>query len=157
MGFEKVALFGTIDLELESTGTATLTLSTDCPGTAIALRETKTIPATITRRVVRFRLQGTTKGRLYSLRITPANGVIMRLYGARIWARVLPAAEWQWYVVPMMAGSEEWTPVKLDIPPMGPWEKRDLEIPKMGQWEQVKLPIAPTAANPEWVKLEMDS
>lgn len=155
MGFEKVAIFGLIDAELESTGTGTLTLKTDLPGNALAVRETKAIPATA-RRVVRFRLQGTTKGRLYVVKLTPANGSVIRLYGARIFARVLPGAEWAWYAVPVPPTSEEWQPMKLDIPGLSEWSQVKLPIPPMSDWSEVKLPIKPTPANPEWVNLEMD-
>jgi hypothetical protein len=168
MGFQQVAIFGVIDVEMESTGTGTLTLSTDLPGTALAVRETKAILAT-SRRPVRFRLLGTTKGHIYSVRIVPANGCVMRLYKARIWARVLPGPEWQWYAIPLPATPEEWSEVKLEIPGVGQWEERKLEIPPMGQWTEAKLPIAPpsewsvqqlpirpTPANPSWVNIGVD-
>lgn len=171
MGFERVAIFGLIDVDLESTGTGTLTLSTDLPGIALAARETKAIPAT-SRRSMRFRLQGTTKGHLYTLRIVPAPGCLMRLYGARIWARVLPGGAWQWYPVPMIETPAEFTPVKLPIPPTGEWEPVKLPVPPTPEeWSPVKLPIPPTPqefspvplpikptpANPEWVNIEIDS
>jgi hypothetical protein len=169
MGFERVAIFGLIDLHLDSTSTGTLTLKTDLPGNDMAVRETAAIPAT-GRRVLRFRLQGTTKGRLYSVKAAPVNGGVIRLYGARIWARVLPGPGWAWYEIPVPPTSEEWTPVKLPIPPMGDWAAAKLPIPEVGDWSAVKLPIPPTPeewtpeklpikptpANPEWVSLEID-
>jgi hypothetical protein len=169
MGFERVAIFGLIDLHLEATTAGTLTLSTDLPGNALTVRETKTIPAT-GRRVLRFRLQGTTKGRLYSVKVVPSVGGVIRLYGGRIWARVLPGTAWGWYEIPIPATSEEWTPVKLPIPPVGEWTAVKLPIPPVGEWAPVKLPIPPTSEewlpaklpikptppNPEWVRLEID-
>jgi hypothetical protein len=172
MGFERVALFGLIDLELETTGAATLTLSTDLPSNGMTVKETKSIAAT-GRRVVRFRLRGTTKGRLYSVKVTPAFGAVLRLYGGRIWARVLPNSEWAWYQIPIPETPVEWTPVKLPIPetpqewtavklpiPETPetWTPVKLPIPPTPEeWTAVQLPIKPTPANPEWVELETDA
>ena len=181
MGFERVAIFGLIDLDLDSTTGGSITLSTDLPGNAMAIRETKGIP-TVGRRVVRFRLQGTTKGRLYAVRVTPAGIGVIHLYGGRIWARVLPGTEWQWYALPIPT-TGDWAPVKLDIPETGPWQPSKLPVPLTGDWEPSKLPIpptddwqpaklpipptndwapsplpiAPTPQNPEWIPLEMDS
>jgi len=172
MGFERVAIFGLIDADLESTSTGTLTLSTDLPGNAMAVRETKTIPAT-GRRVVRFRLLGTTKGHLYKLKIVPTGSGVIRLYGARIWARVLPGNAWAWYVVPVPPTPEEWTAQPLPIPrtpeewtaarlpiPETPeqWTAQPLPIPPTSEeWKPEPLPIKPTPANPEWVNIEVDS
>lgn len=171
MGFERVAIFGLLDLELDATAGGTVTLSTDLPGNAMAVKETKSIPAT-TRRVVRFRLKGTTKGRLYSLKVTPTGGGVIRLYGGRIWARVLPGNAWDWYAIPIPPTSEEWSavklpipetpqefsPVKLPIPPTSEeWNAVKLPIPETPQeFSPVKLPIKPTPENPEWVNLETD-
>lgn len=181
MGFERVAIFGLLDLELEATATGQVTLSTDLPGNAMAVKERKPIPVTTTRRVVRFRLQGTTKGRLYSIKVSGAG--IIRLYGGRIWARVLPGQAWAWYTIPVPPTSEEWQAVKLPIPGVGEWQAAKLPIPEMGEWQAaklpipgvgewqpvklpipptsedwqpVKLPIKPTPDNPEWVSLEID-
>jgi len=140
---ERVAIFGLLDLEYESPVPGTVTLSTDLPGDAMAVRETKRALATDTRRVVRFRLQGTTKGRLYSVKVRP-DGDGMILYAGRIWARVLPSPQWQWYAIPIPPTSEEWTAAPLPIPPSG-------------EWTEVPLPIAPTPANPVWVQLPVDA
>jgi hypothetical protein len=169
MGFERVALFGLLDLELDASLGGAVTLSTDLPGNALAVRETKPIPATL-RRVVRFRLQGTTKGRLYSVRVTPNGGGAIRLYGGRIWARVLPGPEWQWYALPVPP-TGEWTPARLPIPEVGEWTAAKLPIPPTPEewtpaklpipptseeWTPEKLPIQPTPQNPSWVNLEID-
>lgn len=166
MAFERVALFGIIDVDLESTGAGTLYLSTDVPGVALSVRETKAIAAT-SRRPVRLRLKGTTQGHLYSLRIVPAYGAQMRIYGARIWARVLPNP-WAWYPVPLIeTGTWEprplpipqtgdWAPRPLPIPPTGDWEGARLPIPKTEDWVAAQLPIIPTPPNPEWVEIPTD-
>ena len=181
MGFERTAIFGIIELHLEATAGGSLTLSTDLPGNAMAVRETKGIPVT-GRRILRFRLNGTTKGRLYSVKVSPTGSGIIRLYGGRIWARMLPGNQWSWYAIPIPETSEEWSPVKLPIPPIGEWEARPIPIPPMGEWEarplpipglgewearQIpipptsdwnpqQMPIKPTPANPEWVNLQVD-
>jgi hypothetical protein len=110
------------------------------------VRETKTIPTT-GRRVLRFRLQGTTKGRLYSVKVAPTGSGVIRLYGGRIWARSLPGAEWGWIAIPIPETSSEWTSVPLPIPGMGEWEPAKLPIPGVGEWTMAKLPIPETG---EW-------
>jgi hypothetical protein len=152
---ERITLFGIIDVELESTGAGTLTLSTDLPGNAMVVRETKPIAATVSRTVVRFRLAGTTKGHLYNLKIQPNNGVVMRIFSAKIWARVMPG-EWAWYAVPVPA-TGDWTEAKLPIPPMGEWAAQPLPIPPTpADWTPQPLPIKPTPQNPEWVNIPID-
>jgi hypothetical protein len=179
MAFERVALFGLIDVDLECTGTGTLKLKTDLPGNALAVRETKAIPAT-SRRVLRFRLQGATKGHIYTLNITPTSGT-MRIYGARIWARLLPGDAWSWYVVPVIPSSDwqavplpipqtgewqarelpipatsEWMGRELPIPQTSEWAPRELPIPPTSDWNPQPLPIKPTPPNPEWVEIPID-
>lgn len=180
----QIAIFSTIDLELDCTTTATLTLSTDLPGNAMAVRETKAITA-CTRRIFRFKLQGTTKGHRYSIKVTPASGCILQLYAGSVYARVLPGPGWAWYPIPIPSTPEEWTQValpipetpqawqevKLPIPETGEWEARKLPIPDTPEdwqamplpipptpadWSPVQLPIKPTPANPEWVNVEVD-
>jgi hypothetical protein len=163
---QRVAIFGLIDLEVESTAGGTLTLSTDLPGDAMALRETKAIPVTTTRRVVRFRLKGTTKGRLYSVKVSGPG--IIRLYAGKIWARVLPGAEWAWYTIPIPVTGDwsatplpipptgEWTPAVLPIPRTADWNPAQLPIPPTADWTPAPLPIKPTPANPEWVDIAVD-
>jgi len=156
---QQVALFGIIELEFHATAGGTLTLRTDLPGDAMAVRETRSIPTTSgSRRVVRFRLAGTTKGRLYSVKVVPTGAGIIRLYAGRIWARLLPNPEWSWYSIPIPETSEEWTAVPLPIPQTPQeWERVQLPIPPTSeQWERVALPIKPTPANPEWVDVPVD-
>jgi hypothetical protein len=138
------------------------------PGAGLAVRETKLI-APQARDWARFRLNGTTKGKLYTVKLVPVAQA--RIYGARIWARVLgpAAAAWQWYPVQIIETPNEWTPVKLAIPPMGEWEPRSLQVPPMGEWTPqalgvpmvtdwmpTKLPISPTPITPEWYAVEVD-
>jgi hypothetical protein len=154
---EHVALFGIIELQYHATNGGTLTLSTDLPGDAMAVRETRTLPTTAgSRRVIRFRLSGNTKGRLYRVKVVPTGNGIIRLYAGRIWARLLPSPQWQWYAIPIPETPEEWERVALPIPATGEWERVALPIPPTGDWERVQLPIKPTPPNPEWVDIPVD-
>jgi hypothetical protein len=156
---ERVAIFGIIELTLHCNGTGTLTLSTDLPSGNMEVRETKPIAITTqSRQVVRYRLQGTTKGHLYSVKVVPIGFNTIKLYGGRIWARLLPNPEWGWYPIPIPPTSEEWEARKLPIPPTSEeWEARPLPIPPTSeQWERVALPIKPTPPNPEWVDVPVD-
>lgn len=155
----QVAIFGIIELEFHATNGGTLTLSTDLPGDAMAVRETRAIPDTAgSRRVVRFRLQGTTKGRLYQVKVVPEGFGIVRLYAGRLWARLLPNPQWAWYEIPIPPTPEEWTAVKLPIPPtVEEWQRVALPIPPTSeQWDRVALPIRPTPPVPEWVDIPVD-
>ncbi len=157
---ERVAIFGIIELQFEATAGGTLTLSTDLPGEAMTVRETRTIPSTSgsSRRVLRFRLAGTTKGRLYAVKVVPTGSGIVRLYGGRIWARILPDPQWAWFAIPIPPTSEEWEQRPLPIPATSEsWERVSLPIPPTGDWERVSLPIKPTPANPEWVDIPVDA
>ncbi len=167
---EKVAIFGLLDVEMEATGTGSISLSTDMPGNAMAVRETATIAAS-SWRTLRFRLAGTTKGHSYKLKITPTSGTI-RLYAAKIWGRVLPDGAWSWWPVPIIDTPVEFTPVSLPIPPTPEewtaralpipatteeWTARQLSIPPTPEeWAQVSLPIKPTPIIPEWINVEID-
>jgi len=169
MGFEKVALFGLLDLDMECTGSVTITLWTDLPGNALAVRETHQIGAAFSRSIRRFRLLGTTKGHLYKLRVQPDAASTLRLYRARIWARSLPGTVWAWYVVPVISTPDEWVAKALPIPGLSEWGAHVLPIPQMGEfapvklpipdmgdWGASKLPIQPTPEFPQWVELQVD-
>lgn len=149
-----IALFGTLEIEMECDFPVTVTLRTDLPA-PWAVRETKTVNPQ-ERRYARLRLSGTTKGRQYSLKVLPSTYGTCRVYAARIWARLLTPGSpsgWAWYAVPILeAGDEQWRPVKLPIPEVGDWEARALPIPGVGDWEPVKLPIPET---PDWAPVKL--
>lgn len=155
---EHVAIFGIIELNVDATAGGTLSLSTDLPGDSMAVRETKNIPVTTGRRVIRLRLKSTTKGRLYAVRVQPTGAGIIRLYAGRIWARILPGAEWAWFAIPIPETSEEWERRSLPIPATSEeWQRVQLPIPETPEaWERVALPIKPTPPNPEWVDIPVD-
>lgn len=155
---ERVAIFGIVELNVDASNGGSLTLSTDLPGDSMAVRETKVIPVTTGRRVIRLRLMGTTKGRLYSAKVEPTGNGIIRLYAGRIWARILPSQQWAWFALPIEPTPEEWTAVPLPIPPTSQeWTAVPLPIPPTSQeWTATPLPIKPTPANPEWVDVPVD-
>jgi hypothetical protein len=166
---ERVTLFGAVTVLLDAPQGATLRVYTDMPGDALALRHTATIAPTSSRRPVRVKFPGATKGRIwYPEVLPPANGTV-RLYGMEVWARVLPGP-WAWYAVPVIQ-TGEWQPLKLDIPPTGDWQPLKLAIPPtpeewtalpMGieptpdNWTAMKFPLKPTPETGEWVSLPMD-
>lgn len=168
MGFERVAIFGLLDVELESASGGLIQLYTDLPGNAMSVRETRGYVPT-GRRVLRYRLSPATKGHLYSLRVTPNFGGVTYLYGARIWARILPGQAWDWYTVPVpptgdwearplpIPPTSDWEARKLPIPGTSDWEARKLPIPPTSDWEPVKLPIKPTPPLPEWIDVPVDA
>jgi hypothetical protein len=160
VGFERVTLFGTVEILYQSSLGAVLSLWTDLPGDALVLRRFGTMPAAAGRRTFRLRVSGAVKGRLYQLMVTPSNGGDVRIYGARVWARQLgPAASaWQWYAVPVVETPDEYQPVKLPIEPTGDaWQAVKLPVePTPEDWSAAALPIKATPPVPEWVSVEVD-
>lgn len=135
----------------------------------MAVRETKAIVATPTsRRVFRWRLKGGTKGRLYSLRVTPNGSSVIALYAGRLWARALTVsppslltpnpAVWQWFAIPIPPTSDDWTMVPLPIPPTAQeFTQVPLPIPPTPQeFTSAQLPIKATPENPEWQDIPVD-
>ena len=179
---EIITLFGILELTLDCTGAGTAYLSTDLPGDLMAVQETKQITTTTTRRVFRWRLKPSTKGRLYRLKVVPTGSAIIRLYGGRLWARPITVASgyneqmapgWQWFAIPIPATPEEWAAVPLPIPetpvdfaavplpiPETPVEFSPLPLPippTSEEWTSAQLPIKETPANPEWVDIAVDA
>lgn len=157
MAFERVKLFGIIELDVEATAAGTLKLYTNLPGTALALRATLTVPIT-SRRPVRFRLSGAVKGHLLQVSYDPGAAGVSRLYGARVWARELPEGRWGWYSLPVVPTPDQFVTMRLPVPPT-PEEWRQVQIPippTPEQWTRVELPVKPTPLVPDWVELEMD-
>jgi hypothetical protein len=183
VGAETVKIFATLELDLDATAPGSVSLLTDLPGTAMALRYTALVPATA-RRPVRFRLAGITKGHLLQLLYLPGAGA-SHVYGARVYARELPAGAWQWYdlrvpatpdvftavPLPIPPTEQDWKPVPLPVPPTPQeWTATPLPVPAIGDWKPVPLPIPPTEQNwqavalpfqktpplPDWVEIPVD-
>lgn len=155
---EHVAIFGLIELTVNSSGGGTLTFSTDLPSSTMQVRQTIAIPITVGRGVVRLRMPGIVKGRLYSVKVVPTGFGVIKLYGGRIWARILPSPQWAWFAIPIPPTPEDFTAVPLPIPQTSQdWTAVPLPIPPTSQdFTPVPLPIKPTPANPEWVNVPVD-
>lgn len=169
MGFQTVKIFGLIELDIDTTAAGILHIYTDIPGNALVDRGTISIAAG-SRRTQRFRLQGTTKCHLLKVSYTPGVGVA-RIYGARVWARELPAGAWAWYPLPVIdtpmeftaaplpvtQTPEEYVSVHLPIPATSAdWTAAPLPITPTGDWTAAALPVKPTKAVPDWASIEVD-
>lgn len=171
MAFEHIFLLGKIEIDVIATAAGTITIQTDIPGNALADRGTVTVGIS-TRRVVQKRLPYNFQGHLFKFTYAPGAGQ-SRLYGVRVWARELPAGQWQWYPLPVVptpdgwssvklpipATSEEWSTAKLPIPPtQEEFQTVRIPIPETSeQWSSVSLPIAPTPPVPSWISLDIDA
>lgn len=145
MPFESIALFGIVEFDYHAPAGALCLFSTDQPGNAIALRETRVIPVSASRRTVKIRLLATTKGKKYQVKVTSA-GVVF-LFGGRVWARPLgSAASWAWYALPIAPTANEFTEYKLPIEATAEkFSEFKLPIPPTAsEWQNVKLPMHPT-------------
>jgi len=182
---EKLCLFSKVELEVVATGPGSLALLTDVPG-PLAQRFAFTVPASALRRTVTSRLPYNMQGHLVQAILTPGGSSQITLYRARIWARVLPGGQWEWFPLPVIETPVEFSPAPLPIPPtpedwkpaMLPipatpeeWRAVSLEIPPTPEdwkpsmlpilatpeeWARVPLPLRPTPDVPEWVDMEVD-
>jgi hypothetical protein len=149
-----VTLVSILELDCSGTGAVSVVIYSDLPGDICAARETRSFDASAagTRRVIRLKLAGTTKGRSFKFEITPAGSVIFRLFGARVYARNTGAAgnAWAWRDLPVTPTPEEWATVDLPIAPTSEeWQTVALSIPPTSEeWGEVALPIPPTSE--EW-------
>lgn len=114
MGFEKSHLFGKVEFELIASAIGSLTLYTDLPGNAMALRATVATPTCATRRPVSSRLPGSMQGHLISAKFTPGTGQA-EIYGLRVWCRELPDGQWGWFPLPVVATPEEYQQVSIPV------------------------------------------
>lgn len=156
-----VCLFRFVEVLLDAPNGATLQFLTDMPGDALAVRRAVTIPATTGRHPVRVSLPGSTKGKLYQIKIAPTNGFTLRLYKAMVYARLLgtQASPWTWHPVPgLFETSPDWQPIKLPIEPTSDaWQQVKLPIEATPDaWQQVKLPIEATPDAWQQVKLPIE-
>jgi len=184
MAFEKVKLFGKIEVDIAASSVGTFALLTDVPGYAMAQRFTFSVPIT-TRRPVVSRVPNNTVGHLLKVSYTPGSGQAV-IYGARIWARELPGGQWQWYPLPVVetpveftamdlpiprtpeefsparlpiqSTPEEWASAVLPIPPTPEeYSAAPLPIPQTPEaWSSISLPVKPTPVVPDWADMEID-
>lgn len=152
-----VTLFRFVEVLVDAPGGASLSFLTDLPGDALAARATVDIPATTGRHPYRMSVLGAVKGKLYQVSITPTGSSAVRVYAAKIYARVLgpqPTA-WAWYPIPVLETPVEWQAIKLPIPETSDeWQPMKLPIPATSDdWQAVKLPIEPTGEEWQPVKL----
>jgi hypothetical protein len=145
---ELVTLFRFVEVLVDAPFGATLTFSTDLPGNVMTQRASVAIPATAVRHPFRLSLPGSCKGKLYQVKLVPATWFPMRIYAAKVYARVLgPAASgWAWYTVPLPQTSSEWQPIELPIPQTPEaWQPVQLPIPRTAEeFQLVQLPIPQT-------------
>lgn len=170
----QVTLFRFVEVTLDAPGGAAVAFSTDLPGYALAVRGSANVGATNGRHPYRLPLNGTVKGKLYKLSVVPAGVSAVRLYAARVYARVLgPAAlPWAWYGVPLPGTSDEWERIQIPVPatpeewqeaqipvPPTPAEWSEVRLPVAAtpeEWERVALPVKETPVVPEWVQVGVD-
>ena len=157
-----VCLFRFVEVLLDAPGGATLQFLTDLPGDVMMVRRDVVIPATTGRHPVRISLPGSTKGKLYQIKIAPTNGFTLRLYQATVYARLLgtQASPWSWHPVPgLFETPVDWVPIKLPIEPTSDaWQQVKLPIePTSDAWQQVKLPIEATPDAWQQVKLPIEA
>lgn len=151
---EKVALFGILEFHYIAPAGATCVFQTDLPGNAIATRATLALPASPTRRPIKFRLPGETKGKLYKVKVT--SGGIVHLYGGRVFARTLGAASgWAWIPLPITPTPDEWSKIALPITKTpDEWSNISLPITKTpDEWTTLAIPMESTPDLQVWIDI----
>jgi hypothetical protein len=188
MAFETVHLLKFVEFEIDTDGVYIFELKTDQPGDAMAVRFVRTFnteTTTTTRRVIRFRLLGTTLGKLLRAKLFSGNGQpgglgpgagsVAKIYGGRIWARPVgpTAGPWQWFPLPIRETPEPYSVAELPIRPTAEsFAVAELPIRKTSDaFGVAELPIRPTAEEfrrgglpvpetsliPRWVTLPLDA
>jgi hypothetical protein len=149
-----VTLFGIVELHYVAVAGATLHFFTDLPGNAMAEHETLPMPASAGHRTVKFRLQGTTKGKLYKAKVT-SPGLVL-LFGGRVFARSLgTSAPWAWFPLPITVTPDEWSKIPLPITKTADeWSKIPLPIAKTpDDWTALRIPMTETPDLQEWIDI----
>ena len=156
MASEKLKLFSKIELEILANGAGTLQLLTDVPGSAMARRCNLATPLSnqvsgaFVRRTWTSRLPYNMQGHMVQAILTPGGASQITLYRARIWGRILPGGDWEWFPLPVIDTPVEFSPAALPIPPTPEaWHNAELPIPPTPEeWRASGLPIPPTSE--EW-------
>lgn len=155
-------IYGKIEIDYTAAGgTATLEVFTDKPGSAMASRITpRTLPIQAARSPRVEALPGNVIGKLLRLKITPASGCTLMLFGIRVWAKVLNAGgAWQWYVMPNIAPTtDDYVTVPFPIPPPSD-ELATINFPNLppsGDMVTVPLPIPAPSDEMATVPLGLD-
>jgi hypothetical protein len=145
MGWEKVAFVRTVEVSGTAVSNVTLTVYSDQPGAAMALRETKTCtPVAGPRNVWKFHLSGTTKGRLFRWQLVSSG--LVRVFAIRVYARET-GGDWQWYTVEVDPSPATWTEHPLPIAGTSDdYPEHPLPIAATSdEYSPHPLPIDPTA------------
>jgi hypothetical protein len=120
-GTERLKEFKKIELEIQtdSTGTATLNLWTDQPAGSLTLQFTTTINTGATRQSVKIPMTSGIRGRLVQVEVT---GCGVRLFNGRIWTRAFndPKSQWTWIPMPIPPTPGEWAWAKFPVNPTPP-------------------------------------
>ncbi len=108
-GTERIKLWKEIEVDYAAAAPGTLTLETDQPGGALAIRATFTLPSTLAststineERTIKLRLLPTVKGRLLRIRVVPQGD--MRIEAIRTYTKRFGetgTAAWEWVDLPV--------------------------------------------------------
>jgi hypothetical protein len=149
------------EIVCETTGGCSLYVWSDQPDDSMAIREVRSVVAgaTPSRVAIRFRLAGTTKGKLFKWEVAPVAS--LRLFSMRIYAKQIGLAggEWAWFSLPVPPTSDEWSPIKLPIEATAEeWSAIKLPIEATAEdWSAIKLPIDPTSDEWSAIKLPIET
>ena len=177
MPFQTTHLFKYLELFADTAAPALVEFYTDQPGDALAVRHSEsfdTEDTTTGARTVRIRLPGDARGKLVRVVISPTG--VMRLYGARVYAKPLSSTQrtgWQWHALPVPPTPQTFADFALAVPPTPDgFADFDLGIPPTPDqysdfalaipptpdgFSLAELPIPKTPTEAEWVQLPLDS
>lgn len=153
LGTERVKLFKRVELDIQTAGPLTVTLSTNQSGSMAAVYTT-TVNTGGLRQTLELMLPFNIHGRLVNLQVGGASAG--RLYSARVWTRPVnePGASWSWQSFPVEDSEAVPHTEKLPIAPTSAefgWAELPVE-PTPPEWEWAPFPVAPTDAQWNWVK-----
>ena len=144
----------------EYRGSATVTLYTDLPDTALALRETIYLPYSVGRVALPpTALSGTTRARVFRVKTECTFGAVV-IYRIGFYVRKLgrTPSDWYWHWIAAPGSTDEYTDLRVPIPPTPEeWQQLAVPIPETPEaWDEVQAPIPSSPDEQFWHDLPMD-
>lgn len=138
-GSERIKLCKKLEVDIETNGTVTLTLSTEVSGVTFST----TIATTAgVRSTFKIPLPPNIRGRLWTLNLTTATWG--RLYAVRAWIRTVgEAGDWAWQNFAVEVSEE--LPHAVELPVR----------PTPAQWDWTPFPVEPTSSEWKWLDIPL--
>ncbi len=149
---ERLKEYKKLEFDIQTDGTATLTIWTDQPNGALTQQFTTTLSTGGTRQTVKVPLTPGIRGRLFQAEVSGAG---VRLFAGRVWMRDLnePKAQWEWKPLPIEPTPPQWSWAPFPVNPTPPGTA--VSDPAQWQWGKF-LEVEGTPNEWTWVDLPFE-